>query len=273
MRIWILSLLLISVWSCKKEIKSSVSSEKDRASAVQKATEDSLIEKPLQPETFVFVTELCDSKGYFDPKRFSHEELEGTYQLWFQNAGISFSAPTVFSKDDLDEVRHNKDFILAKLDRDFASNKKLLENLKTVPNPYWQNIKKQYDEELRQDYEKKKLQIASYSDPSVLINNTFTGKCGNFTKALNSNDADMIAEWQKLREEMSKSNSNPERIINEFKDHLHSSNWKDYAMIDLITFGWGNCSNDDIQRPLHDEKMNREFEKLFIKIDSECDEP
>ena len=48
---------------------------------------------------------------------------------------------------------------------------------------------------------------------------------------------------------------------------------RDYALIDLITFGWGNCANDKVQRVSHDEKMNNEFNALFIKIDSECDEP
>lgn len=273
MRIWIFSLLFISFLSCKKEAKSSVNQKKDTVSVAQKTTEDSLTPKTTQPEVFAFVTDLCDSKGYFDPTKYSREEIEGTYKLWFQMSGISLNTPSVFNLNDLEEIQRDKDLILAKLDKDFAGNKKMIENLKIVNVPYWQNIKKLSYTELHQDYEKKKIQIVSYSDSSVLINNKFTGNCINFAKAVNSNDEELITEWRKLREEMSKRNGNPQRIITEFENHLTSSNWKDYAMIDLITFGWGNCANNYIERPLHDEKMYTEFNALFIKIDSECDEP
>ncbi len=267
-------MLIISLASCKKE--TAIANEKpkvDTTSVAEKLAVDSSLIKPPQYETFAFVTELCDNKGQFDPIKYSREELEGTYKLWFQNGGASVSTPSVFYIDDLHEVRRDKDVILAKLDKDFIIAKKTLENLIVVNVPYWQNIKKAHIKELKQDYEKKKLQIASFSDPSVLINNKFTGNCKNFAKALNSNDDEMIAEWRKLREEMSKKNGDPQRIMNEFENHLSYSNWKEYAMIDLITFGWGNCANAYVERPQHDEKMNKEFDALFIKIDSECSEP
>jgi hypothetical protein len=273
MRIWIFSLLFISLLSCKKEAKSSITQKKDTASVVQKLAQDSLTKKPTQPEVFTFITELCDNKGYFDSSKYSREEIEGTYKLWFQMSGTSLSTPSVFNLTDLEKVRSYKDLILAKLDKDFAENKKTIENLRVVNVPYWQNVKNLTYKSLYQEYEFEKLHITSYSDASVLINNKFTGNCKNFAKAINSSDEELIAEWRKLREEMSKRNADPQRIITEFENRLSSSNWKDYAMIDLITFGWGNCANNDINRPLHDEKMYKEFNVLFIKIDSECDEP
>ncbi|MCU7618324.1 hypothetical protein NZ698_14080 [Chryseobacterium sp. PBS4-4] len=273
MRIWIFSLLLVSLLGCKKEAKSSTTHKRDTVSVTQNTTEDSVVQKPTQPQIFAFVTELCDNKGYFDPAKYSRDEIEGTYKLWFQMGGTTLSTPSVFKLNDLEEIRRDKDLILAKLDKDFAEKKKVIENLRVVNVPYWQNIKKIQYKSLHQEYEFEKLQITSYSDPSVLINNKFTGKCANFAKAVNANEDEIIAEWRKLRKEMSKRNGNPQRILTEFESHLSSSNWKDYALIDLITFGWGNCANDEIERPLHDEKMYNEFNALFIKIDSECDEP
>lgn len=273
MRIWAFSFLFALLIGCKKESVISTANQKDTISAVEKPIHDSLTTKPAKPEVFAFVTELCDNKGYFDATKYSREELEGTYKLWFQMSGTALSTPSVFNLTDLEKIRRDKDLILAKLDKDFAEDKKIIENLKVVNVPYWQNIKNLTYKSLSQEYEFEKLQIISYSNPSVLINNKFTGNCRNFAKALNSSDKDIIAEWRKLREEMSKRNGDPQRIITEFENHLNSSNWKDYAMIDLITFGWGNCANTYIERPSHDEKMNNEFDALFIKIDSECDEP
>lgn len=273
MRIWIFSVLFISLIGCKKESSASNINQKDTTSIVEKPKPNSLITKSAQPEIFSFVTELCDSKGYFDTAKYSREELEGTYKLWFQMGGVQLDTPSVFDFDDLQKIRQNKNQILNQLDKDFAEKKKIVENLKVANVPYWQDIKKLQAKSLHQEYEKKKLQIAAYSDPSILIDNKFTENCKNFAKALNSTDDEMIAEWRKLREEMSKRNGDPQRIINEFENHLKSSNWKEYAIIDLITFGWGNCANADIENPQHNEKMNKEFDALFIKINSECDEP
>lgn len=273
MRIWIFFVLFCSLIGCKKEQIVSNEIKKNADIISEKPTQDSLLTKPTRPEVFEFVTELCDSKGQFDATKYSRTEIEGTYKLWFQMGGVQLDTPSVFDLEDLEKVRNNKTLILNKLDKDFAANKKIIENLKIVNVPYWQDIKNLQYKSLQQEYEKKKLQIAAYSDPSILINNKFTGNCRNFAKSLNANDDEMIAEWRKLREEMSKRNGNPQRIINEFEGHLNSSSWKDYAIIDLITFGWGNCVNEYIERPQHDEKMNKEFDALFIKIDSECSEP
>jgi hypothetical protein len=67
--------------------------------------------------------------------------------------------------------------------------------------------------------------------------------------------------------------NNPEKIMDEFENNLHAQNKNEYAMVDLITFGWGNCANNSIKRVEYDEKMTKAFNSLFIKIDSQCDEP
>lgn len=273
MKIRILLILISSLISCKKEAEIVNSKPKDSTFSLNNFSQDSIKLKQPQYETFAFVTELCDNKGKFDAAKHSRKELEGTYKLWFENGGASINTASVYDTNSLQKVRRDKDIILAKLDKDFTEVTKTIENLTLVNIPYWQNVKAAHIRELKEDYDKSRLQIISYSDPRVLINNKFTGNCKNFAKALNSNDEEMIAEWQKLREEMSKRNGDPEGIMNEFENHLNSSNWKEYAVIDLITFGWGNCANADIERPQHDEKMNKEFEDLFVKIDSECDEP
>lgn len=146
----------------------------------------------------------------------------------------------------------------------------MLQDLTVVNTPYWQNVKKVQSEALAQRYEMEKIRIAAYSDPSVLLK---SNTCQNFTKALNSTDEQMMEEWKKLREQMNKNNADPEGKTAEFNNHLNSPDRKDYATIDLITFGWGNCSNSKIKRVDHDERMNKEFYSLFLKTDSECDEP
>lgn len=270
MRIIITSIFLLAFLSCKKDKQPTANVKPIDSAQISSQKAAPLTTALPKQELFQFVTELCDNKGYFDSNTYSREEIEGTYKLWFELGGSLLDTPFVHNLKDLTEVKNNQNKILAKLDKDFAERKAQIQNLKVVNTPYWQDIKKKSNEELIQSYEKLKIQIQAYSNPAVLLKND---KCKNFSKALNSNDEQMFAEWRKLREEMSKTNGDPQRIMDEFNEQLSSSDNKDYAIIDLITFGWGNCANDKIQRVSHDEKMNNEFNALFIKIDSECDEP
>lgn len=270
MRIAIISLLLLSFLSCKKENQPTPGTAPMDTAQVSATKIDSTATLQPKQEVFNFGTELCDNKGYFDSNKYSRKEVEDTYKLWYELSGSLLDTPFVHNLKDLNEIRNNKDQILAKLDKDFAEKKAQITNLRIVNIPYWQDIKKKSYEALIQSYEMEKIQIIAYSDPSILLKNN---ACPHFSKALNSTDEQMFAEWKKLREGMSKNNSDPQRIINQFNEQLNSADKRDYATIDLITFGWGNCANDKVQRVSRDEKMNNEFNALFIKIDSECDEP
>lgn len=272
MRIWISSLLLLAIISCKKETENSKNTiSKDSVSTTETQADSLKAGKNIQ--IFSFVTELCDNKGQYDANKYSREEIEGTYKLWFQYGGLLLSKPSVYRPETLHEVRRDKDKILAKLDTDFAEKKKALESLKVVNDPYWQNIKAQRIQELIQEYEFDKTEIMAFSDPSVLLNSKFSKNCENFVRALNSDEDVMIEEWRKLRVQMSKKNGNPEKVMDDFENNLHAQNRNEYAIVDLITFGWGNCANNTIKRTEYDEKMTKAFNSLFIKIDSECDEP
>lgn len=272
MRIWISSILLLAALSCKKEAASSGKTASKDSVSTTEAQKDSL-KTGQDKQTFNFVTELCNNKGLYDARKYSREEIEGTYKLWVQYSSLLLNKPSVFRPETLQEVRRDKDKILAKLEKDFAEKKKALEDLKVVNDPYWQNIKAQKIQELIQEYEFDKTEILAFSDPSVLLNSKFSKNCENFVRALNSDEDVMIDEWRKLRIQMSKKNGSPEKVMDEFENNLHAQNRNEYAIVDLITFGWGNCANNSIKRIEHDEKMNKAFYALFIKIDEECDEP
>jgi hypothetical protein len=269
------SILFLALFGCKKENANSNIQQKDSIKVVtENINKDSSAVSPQQKEEiFNFGTELCDNKGHFDANKYSREEIEGTYKLWFQFGGIQLSTPSVFNLNGLEKVRTEKNQILAKLDEDFANQKKVLENLKVVKDPYWENLKTQKQKELIDEYEFKKTEILAFSNPAILLNHKFSKNCDRFAKALNSDENQMTEEWRKLRQEMSKRNSDPKKIMNDFEEHLNSSNKKDFAIVDLITFGWGNCANDAIKRVEHDENMSKKFYSLFTKVDSECDEP
>ncbi len=274
MRNYILPAVFLIITGCKKENTTTSVSQSSPAEAVSGNTgKDSVDTQPNKEEVFVFTTELCENEGRYNPDRYSKKELEDTYRLWFKMGGALLSTPSVFNLNDLQKVRTEKDQILAKLDKDFAQQRKVLENLTVVRDPYWENIKTRKLQELTDEYEFRKTEIQAFSNPSLLLHHTLSKGCENFARALYSGGPQMIEEWRKLREAMGKRNSDQQRIINEFQERLNSPDQKDYAIVDLITFGWGNCANDGLKKTEHDERMYKKFNSLFIKIDSECDEP
>lgn len=264
------AILLLSLVSCKKETQEKTEKPND-STAVEKKLDTVAVNTKL--ETFEFNNDLCDRKGQYNPALYTKEELDGTYKIWSGRSGISLDSPFVNDLGDLEEVRRDNAKILAKLDEDFAKSKRTLENLKVVNIPYWQDFKKITAITLQQDYEKSKTQVESYINPSVLLSSKIGSKCTNFAKALNGNDDEIKAEWRKLGKIMSEKNTDPSRVLNDLEKRMNSSQWKEYATIDLTTFGWGNCANDAITRTSQDENYEKKYDELFVKIEEECDEP
>lgn len=268
----IASTLLLSVLSCNKE-KMVTDNNVNNDNLAKTENKPDTVAVSIKLETFEFNNDLCDRKGQYNPALYTKEELDGTYKIWSGRSGISLDSPFVNDLGDLEEVRRDNAKILAKLDEDFEKSKRTLENLKVVKIPYWQDYKKTTAITLQQDYEKSKTQIESYINPSVLLSSKIGSKCTNFAKALNGTDDEIKAEWRKLRVAMSKKNSDPSSVMNDLENRMNSSRWKEYATIDLTSFGWGNCANDAITRTSQDENYEKKYDELFVKIEEECDEP
>ncbi len=268
MRILFPLLFIFGLISCKKESSLEISSEKDTAALHKNNTTDT-----ASLATFPFETELCANKGYYDSSKYTKEQLEGTFEVYYKLSGITINSPGVFDVAALEDVRKNKEKILQKLDQDYEITRQKLNNLQVVDSKYWNDAKKTLLKEHDARFEFEKTKIEAFSDPSVLVNSRFSKDCNHYALALNTDETTMIAEWKKLRETMSKVNADPENIMREFSERLNSKDKRNYAMVDLITFGWGNCVNQNIPHLEHDENMTQEFNSLFVKIDRDCDEP
>ncbi len=236
------------------------------------ATQNNPFENPGKG-IFKFDTELCSNIGYFDDQKYSIQQIQDTYKLWFQYSNYYLETPMVFQLKDLEKVRSNQKNILQKLDHDYQKISSEISALKVVNTPFWTIIKKKILEQLKKVYELKRIEIQAYSDPKFLINNNSPAKCKIYAEALNNNDENLMQQWKKLRIEMSERNVDPDRIMNEFYIFSKSQNKRDYAIIDLVNFGWWNCNNNQLEEHLDSGSMQDAFYKLFTKVEEECDEP
>jgi hypothetical protein len=247
----------ILLWSCA-----------DKSS---KINEDRSVQQSINDTTSVFAwtTELCENKGTYYPRKYSAEQLQNTYDLWFRFSGIALETDGTANKpEDISTLDTNK------LANEYKKQKKYLEQIVIVNLTYWQKLKQLKIQELEDEFELKKITIQSYSNTSVLQSNRFSKYCPDFVRVLTSNDtSELMTFWKGFADKQSLKNGSPEKYMEKFYEKFNSKNRLNYARVDLITYGWWNCANHTLTHIHRDGQMEEEFNKLFLDIKSECEEP
>ncbi|MBF7091384.1 hypothetical protein IUY40_07520 [Flavobacterium sp. ALJ2] len=253
-----------------KEEEETTTSTLTSTSTTTSTTTTTTENKTTSGKTAIFKwdTILCSNIGTYDSEKYTEEELKNTCDLWSTNSGAYLSTnSTPRSQAEIDKLS------LSDLTTEY-NERKALYSRKVIATPYWEKKKAERLHELEDAYELKKIAIEAYSNPSILLNNRFSKNCNEYTKALTSNDSIlMLKTWSNLAEKQKKDNASPEKLM---ERHLEKYNSKDrvlYAKLELMTYGWWNCANATTYQVYDDGTMEKEFEKLFIKVTSECDEP
>ena len=80
--------------------------------------------------------------------------------------------------------------------------------------------------------------------------------------------------WESLVSEMATENSAPDLLLQEYRKQRASPDSVAYAKTELISFGWFNNANHQIDYSGGNESLSDDFEKLFRKVeDIECADP
>lgn len=217
---------------------------------------------------FIWKTELCENTGTYDSKKYSKEQLKNTYDLWFTFSGIALE--TNSNAHFIEEINQ---LSVSKLTSEYLT-KKTDYNREIIPSPFWNKIKIERLQELEDEYELKKITIEAYTKPSILLNNRFSKYCDEYAQVLSSNDTiKLLKAWKNLVEKRRSENGASEKFMEKYREKYNSKDRLTYAKIELMTFGWWNCGNSTIKRLNDDGSMEKEFNKIFINIKTECDEP
>lgn len=226
-------------------------------------------------QLYQYTDDLCTNKGYFDPKKYKKEEIDGVYQLLYKYSGAFFDTKSVFNLNDLDDVRKNKNVYLVKLEQQYKEKKAAIANLKIIDAPIWKNLFNQTIQILDNEYNLDKETLNAFLDPTTLKNSKYYTSCKKYIDAINAPDAPTkYAFWKTYATERSKNNADPAGQMKKFNQKVQSPRKDDYAMIDLIGFGFHNCANGSFRsNPNDDAKLYKSFEKIFEKVKRDCDEP
>jgi hypothetical protein len=220
-----------------------------------------------QREKFEFTEGLCLYTGVYSADQYTALELQNT----FENLCFSFSeTKTPFAAWNLAEI--DKLDVLAK-DAECKALVTKYEQLDIVNAAVWEEARANRIRAISESCALQKLTIIAYQYPDTL--NSF-GKSDSLTAyyraALIAGGDDLLAAWQTLNEMQKARNGNPQRLQNIFDQRNNSPLKLEYARLEVMMFGWWNHANHLI---FHDEHSDYwpAFEKLFIKLDRECEEP
>ncbi|SIS29071.1 hypothetical protein SAMN05421768_101476 [Chryseobacterium joostei] len=232
--------------------------------------------KPAQSNKLVlysYQTFGCDNKGYFDPSKYKKEEIDGTYKLLYPLDWSPFSSLIVFSPSKFDDIRSNSNHLLQQAEKDYLKRKKELLDLKTMDLPIWKKQQEEAMKLLENEYQLRKELLMAYSDPQSLKNSKFYNTCKEHIDAITTNDKQkMYSVWKGLFEQ-----KNNEETYSGTKDAFNAK-WNDqrkddFALIDLIN-AFSNCANHSFRTKIDEEgTLFKAFEKVFVKLKRDCDEP
>jgi hypothetical protein len=221
---------------------------------------------------FEWDDELCHKKGFYDSELYTYKELEDTYYLWFKSSGILL--PKDYSYTVANFKVFNQEDALKKLEQDYLKTKAKFQQLQLPKNKVWEETRASRLKELDDFYELYSLKIMSYNNPEALLKSRFNGKCREYALALNGSTTKLMEHWESLVREMVTENSAPDLLWQEYRKQRASPDSIAYAKTELISFGWFNNANHQIDYPSSNESLSDDFEKLFRKVeDIECADP
>jgi hypothetical protein len=262
------SAILLAFPGCRQEQEQKTVSSTTKTETAEKAKPagDSLAR-------FEFATEACDNTGFYEQDKFTAEQLQHTYNL------LMLRYPVFETKEILERPEDTNPEKVAQaikqLDQEYAGLKKKFESAEIVAVPFWENIKKLRLLELQELYELKKLTLQAHTNPQILANSPFAKACPEYVNALAATDtAGLFRGRRKLLKETQKQNGAPNNLAKRYKEAYHSPDRIFLARKELLEYGWWNCAND--QRKYGETEnqypLAKEFEKLFVKIKSDCAE-
>ena len=220
-----------------------------------------------QREKFEFAEGLCFYTGVYSADQYTALELQNT----FENLCFSFSETnTPFAAWEIAEI--DKLDVLAK-DAECKALITKYEQLDIVNAAVWEEARANRIRAISESCALQKLTIIAYQYPDTLNSfDTTDSLTAYYRAALIAGGDDLLAAWQHLHEAKKANNANPQRMQNIYEQRYNSPLKLEYARLEVMLFGWWNHANNLI---FHDEHSDYwpAFEKLFIKLDSECEEP
>jgi hypothetical protein len=227
--------------------------------------------KPGPMVRFVWETDACRHTGWYKKGLYREKQLRNTQaleQATYLETDVSIRQPAQYTEAHIYQL----DQLLT---QEYHAASRKLRAADVLPTPYWQEVKRHRLLELAEQYQLKKLVVAAYFTPDVLLRTPYPEPCRAFAAALASPDTAVVLQaWRRLVEAQKQNNGAPESLEETYQRQYDSPDRLAYAKIELLTYGWWNCANGQQKEAafFENNSQHQEFNKLFSKVDSDCDD-
>lgn len=220
-----------------------------------------------ETKTFQWTDELCEYKGTYDASKYTAQQLQNTYDLWFSSAYRLSPRATVLRPDDIDKLSS------APITAAYDKLKHGLKTLDVVPQPFWLDLRQRTLNELEAVYQLSMVTVEGYKKPRALRKYPVKGPCMDFANAMIAGGDTMMSAWEQLSIKQGRVNGSPQMCMARYQRERNSDRAEDYARINLMAYGWWNCNNQFIPHVEDRGEAQRAFRKLFGQVRFTCDEP
>ncbi|WP_201537117.1 hypothetical protein [Psychrobacter immobilis] len=208
-----------------------------------------IVANTAQAEVYKWQDELCDIKGNFDSKKYSAKQIKNSHFMLNNLNTVqlnSFSSP--MNASDIDKVSTTD---ITNLDKEYESRKRKVQQLEVVPAA--QTYKRELLKSIEGEYFHDKLSILAYLDPRQAMRLS-PPMCKQYLVPFFKNETAVQNRWQEFVEEqiqeqarISSDNGKSYRSsATERYQEEKASDSANYAKINLLTYGFSNCVNDQI---------------------------
>ena len=213
---------------------------------------------------FKYMTDFCKCKAQFDSTKYSRQQLQNTYHIYWNNASHIDTHPTDFDKE--------VPVLLDSLEAEHRRKLEFLEQLDIVDDNFWQRERDKMIKYVNSTCELRRVTIRARLDPKELLDYKLVDStCKYFRDALIAGGDQLLKAWAKLIEMKKKHNADPDGMQRSFDSRYNSPEREEWAYRDVLTYGWWNYANRLLPH-VTQKGYEKHFKKLLKDIRCECDD-
>lgn len=222
-----------------------------------------------QIRQFKFEGGLCEYTGTYNSRKFAADELANTFSLVSAAGSVPLHTwNTVFIPEDIAKLNP------AALEREYKTKLAKLKTMKIVKVPYFEELRQRSIKALETYYRLESVQTRAYKDPKAMLEFADAPACtAKYAHSIIAGGDELKSVWRMVNEDSRSRNANPEALRLRFERESGAPDWMRYALVETITFGWGNCANGAVPFVKDDGTPISQFKKLFTRVRQRCEEP
>lgn len=226
-----------------------------------------------QFKAFEWNTEMCAYKGEYDSRKYSEEHLSNTARMLFSDEFRGFSMNV---KATVWEFSSIADLDVEELDNLYRTKRAELAEMPIIKGEYWEKVRLAKLKEFDGVYELSRVTMLGYTQPERLSDLKWADSCKKkYVEPIVAGGESLIKIWREVNEESRTRNIDPDRLKNRFETELASEDRLQFALVEVMAFGWWNCANTYIKYDNEDFNEREEaFKRLFRKmLVEDCEMP